>query len=212
MYNKFRRPRVWSNGELKKFAHLFTGHVINTSAGQDVDKVGGQYRDYFFNANNYSISNYQLNEPALGNEIFLDLEKEISNDLSGKFDVAFSHTTLEHIFECRTAFKNLCLISKDVVIVVVPYLQQIHGISYKDYWRFTPWTMQKLYEENGLYMQYCSANGEDKSSIYLFCIGYRDKAKWDPVIPQRFDLRLVENKELYADNCQNVIGGNVIES
>lgn len=211
MYNKFRRPRVWSNEELKKFAHLFKGSIINVSAETDKDKTGNSYRQYFFNADTYSISNYQTNEPSWENEIYLDLEKHVPVELQGKFDVVFSHTTLEHVFECRAAFKSLCTLSKDIVIAVVPYLQQVHGISYKDYWRFTPWTMQKMYAENGLHLQYCSSNGADKASIYLFCIGYRDRNKWDNAIPNRFDLRLSQDKDLYADNCQNVIGGNVID-
>ena len=37
---KFKVPRYWSNEELKKFAHLFKGSVINVSAWKDVDKQG----------------------------------------------------------------------------------------------------------------------------------------------------------------------------
>lgn len=211
MHNKFRHPRLWSNEELKKFAHLFNGKILNVSGAQDLDKANAKYHDYFYNATEYFISNYQLNTPLLTNEIYLDLKEQIPVELEGQFDVCFSHTTLEHIYECRRAFQNLCILSKDIVIVVVPYIQQVHGISYSDYWRFTPWSMKKLYEENGLYMRYCSSNGADKSSIYLFCIGYRNKDKWNESIPERFDLRIDESKELYADDCHNVIGGNVID-
>lgn len=34
----FRRPRLWSNSELKKIAHLFEGWVVNVSAWKDLDK------------------------------------------------------------------------------------------------------------------------------------------------------------------------------
>jgi hypothetical protein len=211
-YKKFQIPRLWSNAELRKFAHLFHGDIVNVSGWTDIDKEGKHYRDYFYNANEYWITNY--NEKIKGlqhykNEIFLDLEEELNPDLLKKYDVVFNHTTLEHIYETRIAFRNICNISKDVVIIVVPYIQQIHGIGYSDYWRFTPHTMAKMYEENGLKLRYCAANGKDKASIYLFCIGYRDE-KWDSSIPSRFDLRIDPSKDLYGNTFQNVIGSRVI--
>jgi len=56
---KFRIPRIWSNSELRKFAHLFTGKVINVSAWKDLDKEGNRYKNYFINASEYWISNYK---------------------------------------------------------------------------------------------------------------------------------------------------------
>ena len=37
---KFRVPRIWSNKELKKFASLFSGEIINVSGWMDNDKQG----------------------------------------------------------------------------------------------------------------------------------------------------------------------------
>ena len=85
--------------------------------------------------------------------------------------------------------------------MVVPYVQEMHVSGYLDYWRFTPYTMKRLYEENNLSLRYCAANGADKASIYLFCVGYRD-AKWNSRIPERFDLKIDE---------RTVIGGRVID-
>lgn len=212
LHSKFRIARFFSNEELKKFACLFHGRIINISAWNDEDKEGKHYKDYFVNCSEYIISNYESDKKGiigLDNEIFLDLEKNLPKKMYGTFDVCFNHTTLEHIYDVHKAFKNICLLSKDVVIVVVPYIQQLHGIGYSDYWRFTPYTMKRMFNDNGLQLRYCSANGKDKASIYLFCIGYRNK-KWDNIIPERFDIKLDLNKEIYADDYNNVIGGNVV--
>lgn len=209
---KFRIPRIFSNNELKKFAHLFNGKIVNVSGWNDEDKQGSKYRDYFFNSSEYWITNYRADQKGIvgqHNEIFLDLEKNLTKELVNKFDVVFNHTTLEHIYNCQLAFKNLCKLSNDVVIIVVPYLQQIHGVNYYDYWRFTPYTVKKMFEENGLNLRYCSANGADKASIYLVCIGYKNE-KWDNKIPYRFDLKIDKNKKLYDNNYKNIIGGNII--
>jgi hypothetical protein len=210
---RFRWPRIWSNNELKKFASLFSGDIINVSGWTDEDKEGDKYSNYFTNKNSYSISNFSSDKKGLqgfDNEFYLDLEKDLPTDLISKYDVVFNHTTLEHVFDCFKAFNNLCLLSKDVVIVVVPYLQQVHGLGYLDYWRFTPHTMKQLYENNGMKLRYCSANGGDDSSIYLFCIGYKSD-KFDHLIPNRFDLKLEINKPLYGSNYENVIGSKLFD-
>lgn len=208
----FGVPRKFSNRELRKFAALFSGKVLNVSGWTDEDKENSFYRQYFSGASEYFVSNFETDKKGMqgmANEFFLDLEQDLPQGLVGRFDVCFNHTTLEHIYETRKAFGNLCLLSRDVVIVVVPYLQQLHGAGYEDYWRFTPYAMKRLYEENGLRLRYCSANGGDKASIYLFCIGYRNAA-WDARIPERFDVKLNEDKELYGNDYRNVIGGNAV--
>ena len=147
---KFRVPRIWSNKELKKFSHLFKGNIVNVSGRNDEDKEGSVYKLYFPNASNYFITNYEEKKELVPKEsIYLNLEnKTINKKLISKFDVVFCHTVLEHVFDIFTSFKNLCLLSKDIVIIVVPYLQQIHGKGYYDYWRFTPYTIKRLFEMN----------------------------------------------------------------
>jgi len=211
--NKFRTPRLWSNFELRRFAPIFKGSVVNISGWNDSDKEGQHYREYFSNASEYSITNF-VEDPDHGvqgfeGEIPLNLENDLPKSLLQRFDVAFSHTVLEHIFDVPKAFANICRISRNFVITVVPYIQQIHGINDNvgDYWRFTPLTMKKLHEENGLKLRYCSSNGKTAtSSIYLFCIGCRENSYAD-LIPYRFDLKIEENA---AFNPSNVIGANII--
>lgn len=211
--NKFRVPRLWSNSELRRFAPLFKGSVVNISGWNDDDKEGHKYHEYFSNASEYAITNYGKDSDrgvqGFEGEIMLNLEKDLPTSLLQKYDVAFSHTVLEHIFDAHKAFATICKISKNFVITVVPYIQQLHGISDEvgDYWRFTPLTMKELYEENGLKLRYCSANGHTAtSSIYLFCIGNKDNCYADH-IPYRFDLKIEESAQL---SPANVIGANII--
>lgn len=178
--NRFRIPRIWSNQELKKFAHLFKGDIVNVSAWTDEDKEGEFYKNYFINANNYFLTNFDKDKrgwQGLEGEIFLDLEKNLKKNLNYRFDVVFNHTTLEHIFKVDVAFKNLCLMSKDIVILVVPFLQEFHG-NYGDYWRFTPQLIEKLFLNNGLELLYISFNEKPLTSVYVFAIASRNVKKW----------------------------------
>ncbi|WP_417237083.1 MULTISPECIES: hypothetical protein [Flavobacteriaceae] len=182
----FRLPRVWSNRELSKFAHLFLGDIANISGWKDIDKEGKHYKDYFINATTYTITNYKSEARGfqnLENEIFLDLTKPLPNELINKFNVVFNHTVLEHIYEVHDAFKNLCLMTKDIAIVVVPFLQEMHA-DYGDYWRFTPQTMDRLFKENSMNMMYCSFNSHKNASVYLFCIASKNKSNWQGLIPE----------------------------
>jgi len=183
-----RLPRVWSNNELRKFARLFKGDVVNVSAWQDADKEGSTYRKYFSQADSYTITNWKSEARGYQGkegEIFLDLESDLADSLRGRFDVVFNHTTLEHIFDVKKAFANLCNMSKDVVITCVPFLQQYHG-EYGDYWRFTPLLMKKLFEENGMELAYLSFNNHKGSSVYIFAIGVKKADKWKDVFNYEF--------------------------
>lgn len=175
-----RVPRIWSNRELARFAHLFSGDVANVSGWKDIDKEGRRYRDYFVNASSYTITNFKAEARGFQGyqgEIFLDLEKELCDELRQRFAAVFNHTTLEHVFDVKTAFANLCDLSKDIVIVVLPFLQQYHS-DYGDYWRFTPLAAKRLFEENGLTVLYQSFNSEKSSSVYIFTIASRHPERW----------------------------------
>jgi hypothetical protein len=168
----FRLPRYWSNEELSKFAGKFQGDVVNVSAWQDKDKQGRTYKNYFFNAKSYTITNYKADFRGLqgwDNEIYLDLTEDLPTRLHRRFDVVFNHTTLEHIFDVRKAFKNLCLMSRDYVIIVVPFSQPVHEVV--DYWRFTEDAVSEMFKENGFGIDYISTNRHPFASKYIFAIG-----------------------------------------
>ncbi len=208
---KYRLPRVWSNAELKKFAHFFVGDVINVSGWKDMDKQGGYYRDYFINCGGYYISNYKSEWRGLqgfDNEFYLDLTEDLDEKYKKRFAVVFNHTTLEHIYDVKKAFKNLCLMSSDVVIVVVPFLQQMHG-DYGDYWRFTPLTIRNLFEENGLTLLYLSFNNHRSASIYIFAVASRSPEKWRSRIGNEFSF---ECRTGLLDDFENYIGCRAINN
>ena len=181
---KFRVLRIWSNRELEKFAHLFSGKGVNVSGWKDVDKEGKKYRDYFSNISEYWITNYKSEARGFQgdqeNEIFLDLEEDLDESMYSKFDVVFNHTVLEHIFDVNKAFENICKLSNDIVIVVVPFLQEQHA-EYGDYWRFTPLAVEKLFQQNSMDMIYINYNDASDDSIYILAIGTKNKTKWDNI-------------------------------
>lgn len=181
---RFRNARIWSNRELLKIAPRFAGSVVNVSAWQDSDKEGSTYQaSYFTQASEYWLTNWNADargfQGNLPNEIFLDLENPLPPDLANRFDVVFNHTTLEHVFDVFTAFGNLCAMSRDAVVVVVPFLQEQHG-EYGDYWRFTPWAMKRIFLKNGLIPAFLSANDGPNDAIYLVAVGAKspETAAW----------------------------------
>ncbi len=183
-----RLARIWSNAELRRFAHLFSGEIANISAGEDIDKEGGYYRTYFSSCNKYTTTNYSFGSyrgfGGRPGELELDLTASIPSELKGRFDAVYNHTTLEHIFDVRNAAANLCAMSRDIVILVVPFAQIQHQAeSFGDYWRFTPTCIRALFKENGLEIVYESANNDLNAATYLFCIGSRHPDKWKDSLP-----------------------------
>jgi hypothetical protein len=197
-----RVPRLWSNAELARVGALFSGDVVNVSAWRDEDKAGRRYRDYFTGARSYAITNYRAEMRGMqgwDGEIFLNLEEPLPTDLKQRFDVVFNHTTLEHVFEFRAAFANLCAMSRDAVILVVPWLQPYHS-DYGDYWRFSPLAVAKLFSENQMTPARIVWNSEPGASVYVFAIGVRQADRWRGVF--EFDCsaeRLMSLKNAAGD-------------
>jgi hypothetical protein len=193
-----RLVRIWSNKELQRFAPFFKSDVVNVSAWKDEDKEGGYYRNYFKAATSYNLTNWHGGRGAqyLAGEILLDLETSLPEHLVGRFDVVFNHTTLEHTFDVFLAFRNLCLLSRDVVIVIVPCLQPVHfEEGYSDYWRFTTYTLRKLCEQNEMSVIYESVSPyQENASIYLFCVASKHPERWASVLPaQKLDDTFIKS-------------------
>ena len=182
----YRLARLWSNGELRRLAPVFAGEVVNVSGWDDRDKDGGRYRDYFTAASGYAITNYggERGLQHRSGEYYLDLAGEVPEELRQRFDVAFNHTTLEHVFDVRAAFRNLCALTRDVAIVVVPFAQAQHETaSFGDFWRFTPTCLRRLFSENGLSVIYEAENSHRNSATYLLFAGSRHPERWQGKLP-----------------------------
>jgi hypothetical protein len=124
----------------------------------------------------------------------LDLENPAAVDstLRQRFDVVFNHTTLEHVYEVHTALDNICALSRDIVILVVPTLQLVHAVpdptlptpinqQYSDYWRFTPHLLIRLLEDRGLSPLILVSNSRRRSSVYTFCVASRRPSHWSHI-------------------------------
>ncbi|MFH0958053.1 MAG: hypothetical protein V1897_05040, partial [Pseudomonadota bacterium] len=167
-------PRHWSNREILKYGNIYKGDVVNISAWKDGDKEGGRYRDYFPNAKSYTVTNFgsEMESSGYENEKELDLSRPYSRDL-GKYDLVFSHTVLEHVFQADVAIDNLCRLSRDTIMTVVPFIQVLHwrGNAYRDYWRYSPFALQEIFEKRGFKTLYLSWNDDTPlMNVYLFHI------------------------------------------
>jgi len=186
---RFRLARVWSNQQLKQLGHLFSGDVVNASAGDDVDKEGATYKTYFPNCAGYYLTNFEPGSyrgfQGREGEFLLDLIDQLPEELVGRFEVVFNHTTLEHIFDVRTAFSNLCAMSRDVVIVVVPFSQVQHETdAFGDFWRFTPTCLRYLFKENGMEVVYEAANDDINAATYVLAVGAKNPEAWSGRLPE----------------------------
>ncbi|HPR53696.1 MAG TPA: hypothetical protein PLV84_01060 [Deltaproteobacteria bacterium] len=200
---RFRLARIWSNQELSKLAPLFDGDVVNVSAWDDRDKEGRSYRDYFINAKSYSYTNYigYRGFQGLPNEYYLDLMEDVPDELKRKFDVVFNHTTLEHIFEVQKAISTICELTRDIVIVIVPFAQVQHeSESWQDYWRFTPSCLRRLFMENNLSVIYESESPHKRAAIYLTVVASRDPDRWRNILPKYKPI----------NNAGSWIGSNIL--
>jgi len=167
---------------------VFSGEVINASGWLDQDKQGRRYRDYFPNASAYYVSNHAgergLADAADLTDFTLDLSAPLPDELVEPFDVVLSHTTLEHISDAHTAFHTLCRMSREIVIVVVPFAQEMHATSsYGDYWRFTPMGLRELFQANGLSVVFEAASPFRNAGVYLVAVGSRDPNAWRERMP-----------------------------
>lgn len=174
--------RCWSNERLKYFCSNFSGRIINISGGDDSDKQGDVYRNYFNNKTDYYISNFsKLYE--VENEIEFDLRsRAIDINDTGKYDVVFTHTVLEHVYELDAAINNICSLSRDIIITVVPFIQSYHRDHwYDDFWRFTPVALFKAFELRGFKTLHVDWNDDPIGNIYILHIASKNPDRWGHV-------------------------------
>ncbi len=189
-------PRRWSNDELRRIAPFFEGRILNVSGWRDDDKQGGSYRDYFSHAASYAITNYRGtddHDDGASDAIFLDLETPLPDNMHGICDLAWTHTVLEHVGNVETAFRNLGALTRDAVLVVVPWIQDEHYTPalYGDYWRFTPMGLRRLMSLAGLEMIHLCANEQPWYPVYLLAVGSKQAQHWTGRFPDiDWDRRL----------------------
>jgi len=188
---QFFAARKWSNTEIRKLGPFFEGDAINVSGWNDRDKEGGRYREYFTNVTSYAVSNF-AGERGIQDEvgeIFIDLEAPLPPNLRLSYDLVFNHTTLEHVFDVRRAFSNLCEMSRNAVLIVVPWAQVVlSNSSFGDYWRFSPEAVRRLFEAEGFTPLYISGSPMQQAAIYVVGLGVRDSGSWQRLaLPSALD-------------------------
>lgn len=197
---RFRLARLWSNDVLRRIGPLAAGEIVNVSAWEDADKEGERYRDYFPNASHYFTTNYGgFRGGGIDDTFLLDLEAPLPDELKGRFDVVFNHTTLEHIFDVFRAVENLCSMTRDAVIIVVPAVQQEHwSESFSDYWRFTTRGLKALLQRNGLEVMLLVSSPYRNAAIYHLILASRQPERWRDHLPA-LPYSANEGRDLVSD-------------
>ena len=199
---RFRAARIWSNRMLRRMAPMFQGDVINVSGWNDEDKEGGRYREYFTGARSYAITNYggYRGQADDGADIRLDLEADLDPTLLACADVIYNHTTLEHVFDVFKAVSNLCAMTRDVVIVVVPAFQEEHPTEgFGDYWRFMSGGLRRLFEANGLTPVLLASSPYRDTAVYHLCVASRRPEYWKSRL-QGIDSRINDGRDLFRES------------
>ncbi len=204
----FIRPREFSNALIRQYGAVLSGSVINVSGWNDGDREGGTYQSYFPQHTSYTVSNYEVRDRGMGSmhgtgitEISLDLNQPIRKDLEGAYDVVFNHTTLEHVVHVEQAFANLCALSRDAVVLVVPVMQQFHILpSYGDYFRVLPFAIVKQFELHGFTPLVVRTNEQPFAPIYCVALAVRDPKKYEGKITS--DIELNVGQHLYGSSAK----------
>jgi len=90
--------------------------------------------------------------------------------------------------------------SRDLVVVVVPWMQELHyGDGYEDYWRVSPFALRRMFSENDMELVHLVANNGKKESVYILAIGSKQPEKWKDKL--KIDTNIFKN-----------LGGNIIKS
>jgi len=140
------------------------------------------------------------NNDGARDAIFLDLTAPVPDSLHQQFDVAFAHTVLEHIYDIPLAVRNIVALTKDIMILIVPFIQDEHYTDtiFGDYWRMTPLGLCRTVEDAGMKLLYLSANDTPWYPVYLFCIASKQPEKWEGRFPAiDWKQRLARNVFVY---------------
>jgi len=219
-YLKKYIPRFWSNDELLNIVPYLTpdSRVINVSGWEDKDKEGGFYRNYFNEKSVYHISNYPSDtvRGGLHSDIAIDLNKNLPQKYINSYDCVFNHTVLEHVVDPNFSFKQMSLLTEDIIITVVPFKQKFHfeDGAFGDYYRFTPFIMRQLHNKNGFTILYESYTPKPALDIYLFYVGSKQPEKHSSFPGFITDINYLNNKlgDFSAKTLvQNIIARFVIK-
>ena len=172
----FHKPRDCSDRSFDASLPSTQGTSLTSAPGKTAISADRSIADIFITRAGYFTTNFGTAQGEMqggAHEIYLNLEDDLESNRLGRYDVVFNHTTLEHVWNFRKAFYNLCAMDSDTVVLVVPWLQPLHS-SYGDYWRFSPQTVARLFAEQKMTTLYLSWNHDVRSAVYVFAIATHD--------------------------------------
>lgn len=108
----------------------------------------------------------------------LDLQSQPPEELAERFDLVFNHTTLEHIFDIHQAFHTMASMSRDAMLVIVPFVQHLHGPEDGDFWRPSPYAMRRLHENANLTVIREAAGPKGGKIRYLSYFSTKNPERW----------------------------------
>jgi hypothetical protein len=175
--------RTYSNVSLKRILPLLdVTSVLNVSGWDDGDKEGGRYSDYYpQKVTKYEVSHFEndyLRSDTDLSKIVINLE-DVNYQAVEKFELVFSHTVLEHVFDQQNSFRIMCNLAEKYVVGVVPMINVLHWEeTYGDYWRFTPHGIRKLFENNEFKLVHLEIGPTSSISQYIIFVGARNSVSF----------------------------------
>lgn len=198
--------RLYSNVVLRRiFSILNVDSVLNVSGWDDGDKEGNKYVNYFpSKLSRYEISSYSkdhLRADMSISKVTIDLEDR-AYKVSEKFDLIFTHTVLEHVFDQENAFRIMCESANKFVVGVAPMINVLHWEeTYGDYWRFTPHGIIKLINNQGFNLVHLEIGPSSSISQYIIFVAARD----DVEIDYRLSTMSVKSGEVGIFRLENLL-------
>lgn len=217
MLSFVENARWWSNEEIKRAIAPLSDlqSVINVSGYDDRDKQGGHYREYFPVSIDYFMTYYPTDEAkgkseAFGKAFPVDLMETLPRKLEERFDLVFNHTVLEHVPNPFKGFEQIVKMSRDLVLTIVPFRQQLHFIqgSFGDYFRITPMGMRYLHQVNGLTTLYESTTPSPAGQIYVVSLATKHPEKhenYPAMVPDINDMNHRVGRHAFWDSVAHIL-------
>ncbi|MCZ6778005.1 MAG: class I SAM-dependent methyltransferase [Acidobacteria bacterium] len=135
------RARRESNKWLRHHCKDIQGKVLSIGSGNDADKQGDFYKNYFPAASSYTTSEVSREFKC---DLTLDVQSmpEIEDE---SYDCVYCSGVLEHVEDYRAGLDELTRILKvgGILLLGLPFRQAIH-MSPQDFWRFTEYGIRHL--------------------------------------------------------------------
>ncbi|NJN67995.1 MAG: class I SAM-dependent methyltransferase [Chloroflexaceae bacterium] len=138
------RERRESNRWLAQHTPAISGRVLSIGSGDDYDREGKRYRDYFPNCSAYITSEVTM---GFGTSMLADIR--CMPFAKGSIDCIFCSGVLEHVDDWQSGLREMTYLLKQggILLLGLPFRQPIHMAPY-DYWRFTEYGIRYMLQQD----------------------------------------------------------------